>query len=276
MYPVALLEALGGFDESFSMAAGEDTDLAYRALRRGATIGAAPDAIVEHAVHPSSLRAGLRSARRLDGLIKAVERHPDDLRRYMHGRVFWFAAHGPALLAAGGLLASTVALLRGRPRTALAWLVLAVPYARHRLFVEPLTRRSRVERVVSIPMGLLVDLVDLDGGDPIAPALPPNCRGGQPRALIIGGRPLFRSRWNRAGLPQRLRRRSASRRFIIPHRWALANIVPVVGSPRRTRWLTSTSTRVAPRRAARIARWTFGMSASSGTQRSSSSSSSAR
>ena len=160
-YPTRLLQELDGFDETFTFAAGEDTDLAYRALRRGATIGPAPEAVVVHTVHPSTFRAGLRSSRRLDGLVKVVERYPHELRRYMHGRLFWFPVQGPLVLAAGGLVASVVALAVREPVAAGALLVLTVPYVRHRLFVEPLTRRSRVERVLSVPAGFVVDLAEL-------------------------------------------------------------------------------------------------------------------
>ena len=59
------------------------------------------------------------------------------------------------------------------------------------------------------------------------------------------------------------------RRFMVPQRWLEENMVPVVDVPRRTRWFTSTYTRVAPRRAARMASSTFGMRAPSGTHRSS-------
>jgi cellulose synthase/poly-beta-1,6-N-acetylglucosamine synthase-like glycosyltransferase len=158
-YPKSWLRELGGFDESFSFAAGEDTDLALRARHRGATIGPVPEAVVVHTVHPSSFKAGLRSSRRLDGLVKVVQRYPDDLRGYLHGP-FWFPAHGPALLAAGGLVTAALTARRRR-RWPIASVLLALPYLRHRLLVEPLTRRSRVERVVTIPAGLVVDLAEV-------------------------------------------------------------------------------------------------------------------
>ena len=47
-YPRALLETVGGFDEE--MLVGEDTDLALRAMNVGASIVAAPDMLVRHAV----------------------------------------------------------------------------------------------------------------------------------------------------------------------------------------------------------------------------------
>ncbi len=160
-YPRSLLEELEGFDETFRFAAGEDTDLAYRALAHGATIGAAPDAIVEHTVHPSSVRAGLRSTRRLDGLVQAVERYPLQLRQYMHGDLFWFAAHGPAAVALAGGLGAVAAAAAQRWGLAGVLATLLLPYLRHRLVVAPLTRRSRTERVTALPAGLLVDLAEL-------------------------------------------------------------------------------------------------------------------
>src|SRR5947209_2610430 len=50
-YPRALLETLGGFDEAYDRrSAGEDTDLAWRAIELGHRTVFAPDALVHHAV----------------------------------------------------------------------------------------------------------------------------------------------------------------------------------------------------------------------------------
>jgi len=62
LYPRALLDALGGFDESFGLRpAGEDTDLAWRAIESGRRIVFAPDAVVHHAVERLGALGTLRA-----------------------------------------------------------------------------------------------------------------------------------------------------------------------------------------------------------------------
>jgi GT2 family glycosyltransferase len=120
-YPRALLERLGGFDESYAHPAGEDTDLAWRALEAGAEPRFAPDALVWHAVHDVGPTALIRRARwRLD-VPRLVKRHPG-LRHHMLRGVFWKREHAELAAALAG-----AALAR---RTRGASLVLAVPYLR--------------------------------------------------------------------------------------------------------------------------------------------------
>ena len=61
-YPAILLERIGGFDESFSSAAGEDSDLGCRAVAAGGSPAFAPDALVHHAVFSRRPAAALRDA----------------------------------------------------------------------------------------------------------------------------------------------------------------------------------------------------------------------
>jgi GT2 family glycosyltransferase len=60
LYRRTVLEELDGFDERFPKAAGEDTELAYRAMAVGRRATFAPDALVHHDVSPSDLRAHVR------------------------------------------------------------------------------------------------------------------------------------------------------------------------------------------------------------------------
>ena len=64
-YPRALLERLGGFDESFAFR-GEDTDLAYRALEAGAEPVFFADAVVHHTVLSLTMADALGAATRWD------------------------------------------------------------------------------------------------------------------------------------------------------------------------------------------------------------------
>ncbi len=128
-YPRALLEAVGGFDEDFPQAVGEDTDLALRARARGAPLVAAPEALSYHAVD-WGLRRRLKGSWRWQHMALVVRRHPELRRELPLGGWAWKAAHARWLLAAAGLLAA-----RRRP-AALAlvapW-VLGTPasYGRH-------------------------------------------------------------------------------------------------------------------------------------------------
>lgn len=92
-YPRALLERLGGFDETFGLfSAGEDTDLAWRALEAGGRTAFAPDALVYHAVHVLGPLRTLREAMRLTQTPLVFARHPQT-RSMLNRRLFWNGWH---------------------------------------------------------------------------------------------------------------------------------------------------------------------------------------
>ncbi|MFL5894438.1 MAG: glycosyltransferase family 2 protein [Thermoleophilaceae bacterium] len=123
-YPRALLERLGGFDESFTDAAGEDTDLGWRAIEAGARVIFEPAALNWHAVHEPGALALVRATQKWRMGVVNVARHPQ-LRDALHRRVFWKPSHERLLVAAAGAI-----LARRAPALALAALV---PYvALHR------------------------------------------------------------------------------------------------------------------------------------------------
>ena len=113
-YPRELLERLDGFDESFWEAAGEDTDLGWRAVEAGTRVVYEPNAVNWHAVHDAGPLALIRASQKWRLAVRNVARHPD-LRAALHTGVFWKRSHGWLLLAAAGIL-----LLRGRGILALA------------------------------------------------------------------------------------------------------------------------------------------------------------
>jgi hypothetical protein len=135
LYPRALLERLGGFDEQ--AIAGEDLDLWMRARAQGARLAAAPDAVVAHAVEAHTLGGIVRRGLKWRHLARAVRRHPG-LRRECVLGVFWEPEHVEVLLALAAALAA-----RRRPPLAL----LALPYLRREG-----GRRGRrpVERLVAL------------------------------------------------------------------------------------------------------------------------------
>jgi hypothetical protein len=123
-YPRALLERVGGFDET--MRVGEDTDLALRAQRSGARIVAAPEMLVYHAVEGPYLPATLVALARWRDLALLAKRHPT-VRRQMWGRIWWKPEHAALLGAVVGLQLSRSD--RRAIALALPWLGLSM---RHR------------------------------------------------------------------------------------------------------------------------------------------------
>ena len=119
-YARSLLERLGGFDESYPLPGGEDTDLAWRAIELGVEPVLVPDAVVHHAVSDLGPVGKLRVAARWAPAFQVFRRHPG-LRRELRYGVFWKGSHALLLLALFGLALSR----RFRPAA-----LLAVPYAR--------------------------------------------------------------------------------------------------------------------------------------------------
>jgi glycosyltransferase involved in cell wall biosynthesis len=105
LYPRALLEQLGGFDESFGLRpAGEDTDLAWRAIGLGAPTVLASGAVVHHAVEPVGARGQLRVAARWGPVVRVIAAHPET-RAMLYRGCFWNVWHylmWRSVLAAAG------------------------------------------------------------------------------------------------------------------------------------------------------------------------------
>jgi hypothetical protein len=125
LYPRALLERLGGFDET--LVAGEDVDLSLRARAAGTRVAGAPEALVNHAVESHSLPGIVRINWKWRYLAYLAKRHPR-VRRHCTLGVFWEPEHLEAVIAVAGLAAA-------RRRPALAGL--ALPY------FSRMTRRRR-------------------------------------------------------------------------------------------------------------------------------------
>ncbi len=105
VYPRALLERLGGFDESFGLRpAGEDTDLAWRAIESGTETTFADAAVVLHAVDRVGVRGRLAIAARWGPVVRVLAEHPGARAMLYRGR-FWNVWHyllWRSLLAAAG------------------------------------------------------------------------------------------------------------------------------------------------------------------------------
>jgi GT2 family glycosyltransferase len=121
-YPREVLERLGGFDELFPEALGEDTDLGWRALEQGAHVEFAPAALVHHAVEELGPAGYMRYALRGADAVYAFRRHPG-----LRARTLSYGAFRNPSLARLALALAGLGLARRRPAAAL----LALPYARN-------------------------------------------------------------------------------------------------------------------------------------------------
>lgn len=110
LYPRAVLEALGGFDERFGLApAGEDTDLAWRAVESGCPTVFAPEAVVYHGVQRLGVAGTLALAARWSEVTRVLARHPQLRGSLLYRGLFWNVWHyllwrSLAALAAPGWL----------------------------------------------------------------------------------------------------------------------------------------------------------------------------
>jgi GT2 family glycosyltransferase len=92
-YPRTVLESLGGFDERYGLLpAGEDTDLAWRAIETGHETTFEPRAVVFHAVERLGAAGMLRIAARWSEVVRVFAEHPQ-LRATLNRGVFWTVWH---------------------------------------------------------------------------------------------------------------------------------------------------------------------------------------
>ena len=151
LYPVAVLEAIDGFDEVHGAPAGEDTDLLLRARATGAGYEGAPGAVVYHAVEGYSIVGALRLARKWEDVVLLTKRHPE-IRRTYPLRIFWRATHLRLVLALAG-----IALARRH----VVFALLALPYFEYQLRQRGTHLRARAATAVELPGRVVVDCVEL-------------------------------------------------------------------------------------------------------------------
>jgi glycosyltransferase involved in cell wall biosynthesis len=151
LYPRALLERLGGFDEK--AITGEDVDLSLRALAAGAEISAAPDALAYHAIESFTLPGVLRQNLKWRHLAYLVKRHPE-LRAQFPLGIFWDEEHLLVTAAAAGVLGSA------RHPSLLA---LALPYARRASRRRGSGRRALALSLAELPGQAVRQLAEVLG-----------------------------------------------------------------------------------------------------------------
>jgi glycosyltransferase involved in cell wall biosynthesis len=153
-YSRALLERVGGFDEWFRRPCGEDLDLGRRAVKSGARLQFAGNALIYHAVTRPPLSHLVRRTTMWTDAVQVLRRHPE-LRAQLPGRVFWKWTH-PWLIAA--LAAGVAGAAARRPTLAIAgW----QPYLAHyrRLYAGRPWPWGAVAR--RMPAHLAVDLTEI-------------------------------------------------------------------------------------------------------------------
>jgi len=152
VYSRALLDRLGGFDERFPAAWGEDTDLGFRAREIGAAVRYVDQALVWHAVLPRTLPQALRESRRMGATATVIKRHPDH-RRGLYGGAFVQARHAylPLALAA-------IALAPRRPVLAGA---LAAPYLKRTIPWRDPSLRKLARAALHLPARMTVDAAEM-------------------------------------------------------------------------------------------------------------------
>ena len=119
----AVLERLGGFDESFRMPWREDSDLHFRLLDQGFRIARAADALVVHPVRPAPWGVSLRQQKKVvfDALL--FRKHPRRYRERIRATPRW-----DYYLVVGSLIASFFS-----PGLLLVWTALTARFAWQRL-----------------------------------------------------------------------------------------------------------------------------------------------
>ena len=156
-YRRSALECVEGFDERFRHPFGEDSDLAWRAKAAGFSSTFVADAVVVHDVSPSDFRSYLKRLRRRDGLVLAMQRHPQLRRTYQMG--LFFSPTHPYAIALTAAIVSAAA----RPSSPRRWLsvgALAGAYAR----AAVKTRRGPMRRrqwVSAVPQSFAADIVEI-------------------------------------------------------------------------------------------------------------------
>lgn len=145
------LDELGGFDESYPGAAGEDTDLGFRAEKRGLRTGFEPDAIVFHDVTAAGPWDAVKDQSRWSALALVFASHPEQRARTLHHGVFWRPTHAEVLM-----LAAAVALGARLP----AARALAGPWLHRKLCTER-NDVSLAVAVAELPGALAVDVAGL-------------------------------------------------------------------------------------------------------------------
>jgi glycosyltransferase involved in cell wall biosynthesis len=121
--PSEVFRMVGGFDESFTYAAGsgEDTDLGWRIRRSGKAAAFVPDALVTHFATPISISAWMRKPLDFQVIPRLVALYPEIRSTALFARYFMSPRHFLFDVAVAGLVISLAA-------QSWPWLLLLLPW----------------------------------------------------------------------------------------------------------------------------------------------------
>lgn len=128
----AALQAVDGFDERFSMAWREDSDLYFKFIKKNIPVKAAPEAIVLHPVRPAYWGISLKEQRKTKFNALLYKKYPELYREKIQARPLWNYYAMVFLLPV-----SFIIMVGGRWYTGLlfliVWLILFIAFAIRRL-----------------------------------------------------------------------------------------------------------------------------------------------
>jgi cellulose synthase/poly-beta-1,6-N-acetylglucosamine synthase-like glycosyltransferase len=147
-YRRTVLEAVGGFDERFTMAWREDSDMLFTLLERGARVVPVPEAVVVHPVRPAPWGVSLQQQRK--SLFNALlyKKHPTLYRQRIQPAPPWryYRIIGALLVALGAGLAGQ---RRPAALAGLAWAAMTAQFCLQRLVGASHAPRHLAEMVVT-------------------------------------------------------------------------------------------------------------------------------
>lgn len=142
------LAMVGGFDEGFTLAWREDSDLHFSLLKNGCRIISAPQAIVTHPLRPAHFAAGLAMQKKVMFDVLLYRKHPELYRQRIRKAPPWLY-----LSITACLLGAVVFFLAGRTELAEAaaylWMVLSLYFFLYRLSRSSLDMRNISELLVT-------------------------------------------------------------------------------------------------------------------------------
>lgn len=142
------LEQVGGFDERYTAAWREDSDLHFSLLERGGVVTSAPDAVVVHPVRSMPFAAGLRMQKKVMFDVLLYRKFPRLYReRIRRGRPWFYLAVSAALLSVAA------AFIAGEPPVAhlalILWTLLTLYFLARRLRHSTFSLRNTAELLVT-------------------------------------------------------------------------------------------------------------------------------
>lgn len=142
------LEAAGGFDERYTRAWREDSDLHFTLLEQGRTIIAAPGAVVIHPLRPAHFGASIGMQRKVMFDVLLFAKHPRLYRERIRPRPPWFYLITSASLLLALLLFATGRTSAAVPALAL-WAALSLAFFLRRLLSSALSPRNFAELLLT-------------------------------------------------------------------------------------------------------------------------------